>query len=116
MSKASISRVIINSLDVAMISAVTAAVLLGTSAAYAAVPRGADTNGDGRWIELIEGQAPSDRRRDVNAEQAIHETAKDGTWKLAVAIVTGRTATKSVSSNLNTRVSPNTKSPAQPAR
>jgi hypothetical protein len=49
------TRVIIDSLDVVFISAVTAAVLFGTSAAYAAVPPVAGHSGDGPGVELIEG-------------------------------------------------------------
>ena len=88
------TRVIIDSLDVVFISAVTAAVLFGTSAAYAAMPGVTAPTGDGPGIELIEDLPPGDLHAGAGFAQASDVGAENGTWDLAYALVTGRPATE----------------------
>ena len=110
------TRVIIDSLDFVFISAVTAAVLLGTSAAYAAVHPVAGHSGDGPGIELIEDQPPGDLHAGAGFTQASDVGAENGTWDLAYALVTGRPATKPRNPNANPYLSPGTKRLGQSAR
>jgi len=88
------TRVIIDSLDDVFISTVTAAVLFGTSAAYAAMPGVAAPTGDGPGIELIEDQPPDYLHAAAGFAQALKVRAENGTWDLAYALVTGCPATE----------------------